>query len=451
MSMFIAIIGSLFAFFIVVVVHEWGHFIVARALGIKVLRFSIGFGKPIFSHRAKSGVEYVVGWLPLGGYVKMQDAESLEQEGSTGILFEKKSVWARMAVVVAGPIMNLLLAVFIFTIVYTIGFSPMKPIIGQVAPHTTASRADLKPGDQILQMGSVKILDWQHVVMTLITHIGDQKKMSVWMLSKKSKVPKIRYLNLAHWKLNPLKPDMLGSLGITPFFPSVPPIIFSIIADSPAAKSNLQVNDLIIAINQQKINSWQTLVAWIEKNPNKTAVLTVLRNHHVEKINIKIGEHKSQGQAMGFLGIKPKPVKIPDSLKIKQQYPWTEAIVPATEETAQWLGFHFSVIKQMILGRISLKTLGGPVSIFETAGSASLAGLTALLQFMGFMSVALGVLNILPVPALDGGYLLFFIIEAACGRPLSQRWQALLINLGMLLLVMLILYATTNDILRLLN
>lgn len=169
-----------------------------------------------------------------------------------------------MAVVVAGPIMNLLLAVFIFTIVYTIGFSPMKPIIGQVAPHTTASRADLKPGDQILQMGSVKILDWQHVVMTLITHIGDQKNVSV-DVKQKSKVPKIRYLNLAHWKLNPLKPDMLGSLGITPFFPSVPPIIFSIIADSPAAKSNLQVNDLIIAINQQKINSWQTLVAWIEK------------------------------------------------------------------------------------------------------------------------------------------------------------------------------------------
>lgn len=447
MSTLIAIIGSISAFFIVVVVHEYGHFVVARLVGIKVLRFSVGFGKPIFKHRATSGVEYVIGFLPLGGYVKMQDAFSNDtaEIGSSGEPFESKSLLARMAVVLAGPIANLILATILFAIVLSIGVTQLKPIIGDVTPNSIASNAALKSGDQIIQMGRWKTNDWQRVVMFLITHMGDQHDIPVIVLSQHTHTYLTHTINLQSWQFDPLKPDLLSNLGITPYFPKIPPIVFSILPNSPASKSDLRLNDFIVSINKISVMSWQDFVKWVEKHPDQSATLMVRRNDKLKPIQVQIG----QKNKVGFLGVHPKSIKIPENMQYKEQYSWYLTGAPSLKMTTQWVFFHLVVIKQMLLGRISLKTLGGPISIFQTAGTASLAGLIAYLQFIALISVVLGVLNLLPIPALDGGYFMFFVIEGVVRKPLSLRVQALLINIGIALLLTMMLYATANDLMRL--
>jgi len=360
MSLLISILGAIFAFFIVVVVHEYGHFIVARAFGVKVHRFAIGFGKAIFKHRAKSGVEYVIGILPLGGYVKMQDAFSeAEEAGSVGNAFESKSLFARMCVVLAGPMMNLLLAIFLFAIVFTMGVIEIKPVISKVEAHSIASNAHFKSGDEIIQMGNTRVHNWQHVIMFLIAHIGDDRNLPIIVLPKQSKIPVTHDINLQHWQFNPIKPDLLASLGFTPHFPKTPPM--------------------------------------------------------------------------------------------KIRYSWYHAFTPAMHETARWVVFNVVAMKQMLLGRISPKAMGGPISIFQTAGAASLMGLTTYLQFIALISVVLGVLNLMPIPALDGGHFLFFVVEAVIRRPIPVRVQVLLINIGIIFLLSLMLYATFNDITRLIQ
>lgn len=452
MSLLIAIVGAILAFFIVVVVHEYGHFLVARLVGIKVLRFAIGFGKPIFKHRAKSGVEYVIGFLPFGGYVKMQDIWS-EQDptqshlGSSGVPFESKSLWARMAVVLAGPIANLILASVIFAIVFTIGVTHLKPIVGDVTKNSIASKAAFQSGDQIIQMGGMKTNHWQHVVMFLITHIGDQQDIPILVLPHNAEAPIKRMINIQHWQFDPLKPDVLSSFGISPFFPKIPPVIASILPNSPASKSDLRPNDRIVSINALPMTSWQAVVKWVEKHPNQAIIVTVQRQHELKKIPVQIG----QKNKMGFLGVYPESIKIPENLQTKEQYPWYLTAGPSLKQTEQWMVFHLIVIKQMLLGRISLKTLGGPVSIFQSAGTASLEGLTAYLQFIALISVVLGILNLLPIPALDGGHFMFFVIEGVVRKPLPLRVQALLINIGIILLLTMMVYATVNDLTRLIE
>lgn len=368
MSIIISILGAIFAFFIVVLVHEYGHFLVARWMGIKVLRFAIGFGKPVFAYRAKSGVEYAVGFLPLGGYVKMQDAFSESDPdvsnttGSSGVAFEKKSVWARALVVIAGPLFNLMLATFIFMIIYSAGITYIKPVIGKVAPHSIAAYAHLKKGDEIIQVGNWKTKSWASVVMQLIMHVGDTKSLPMVVLSQRPHHARTHYLNVRHWKFDPAKPDLLQSIGITSYFPE----------------------------NQKA-------------------------RHHI----VVTEKH------IGFF-----------------------AILPAIQQVKRWVVFHFVVIKQMIVGHISLKALSGPIGVFSMAGSASLSGMIIYLQFIAFISIVLGVINILPIPALDGGHLLFCVIESVIRRPLSPRVQLLLTNIGVIFLVTLMVYATINDVIR---
>ncbi|PIZ03859.1 MAG: RIP metalloprotease RseP [Gammaproteobacteria bacterium CG_4_10_14_0_8_um_filter_38_16] len=453
MSILISILGAVFAFFLVVLVHEYGHFIVARWMGIKVLRFSIGFGRPLFLHRAKSGVEYAIGFLPLGGYVKMQDAFSPEDEsvGSKGVAFEKKSVWVRAAVVVAGPLANIILAMLFFTVIYIIGVTHLKPIVSSVMPNSIAARAHLNSNDEIIQAGSWQTRDWTDVVMQLIMHVGDKKPLMIMASSLKTHRKSIYALALQHWKFNPAKPDILSSIGIKPYFPIIPAVVGSILPHSPAQKSTLRLNDRVLRIDHHWVASWQSLVQWVAKHPNQRVLLTVLRDHHKINLFVKIGARKKNKKLTGYLGVAPKTPVISNLLKTQQQYSVFKAGFPAFEQTKRWVIFHFVIIKQMLLGHISLKALSGPISIFETAGSASLAGITAYLQFIAFISVVLGVINILPIPALDGGHLLFCVIEGVTRRPIPMRLQVLLINLGVIFLVTLMVYATMNDFIRLLS
>ena len=453
MSVLIAIIGAIFAFFIVVLIHEAGHFWVARLLGIKVLRFSIGFGKPIVTYCAKSGVEFVIGFLPLGGYVKMQDMhntpeKTAENVGSTGVAFESKSIYARMAVAAAGPFANFILAIFLFSIIFTIGVTKLKPVIGSVSPHTIAATAQLKPGDEIMQMGDTPTHDWQSVLLNLIAHIGDAQELRVTVLPKGLRQTKIRFLDLENWQFDPMQPSLLKSVGLTPYFPPIPAVIAVVTPQSPAANAGLLPKDRILSINQISMKDWQEVVTWVQAHPSKRVRLLIRRDDNNKIFSLVTGAQEVAGKPIGFLGIQPEPPTLPQWLQYRESYPWFMAAWPAIKETARWIDFQCIVLKKMILGQISMKTLSGPLSIFRTAGSASLAGLVSYLEFIAFLSVILGVLNLLPIPALDGGHFLFCVIEGLRGKPLSINVQILLINIGIIFLISVMLYATTNDLLR---
>lgn len=452
MSPFISILGAILAFFIVVLVHELGHFVIARAAHIKVFRFSIGFGKPIWSHVAKSGVEYVIGFLPLGGYVKMQDAFSpLESQGknvgSLGVAFEQKSLWIRALVVVAGPFANIILAIIVFTAMYTIGVTQLKPIISSVKSHSIAAIAHLQAGDSIIQTGRWTTHDWQSVAMEFILHKGDHDPLALMVLPKNKHQPVTKYINLQHWNLDGTAPDFFMSLGFQPAFPKVAPRISVVEVNSPAEKAGLRINDLIMSINQKPVDSWQALVPLIAAHKNQTVKMTIKRDGFIKNFSVLIGEKNHRG----FLGVSPKAIQIPANLQYQIHYAIWQAIVPAVVETWRWTRFQFSVLVKMLSGTISPKTIGGPISIFETAGKASTAGLTTYLNFIAFISVAIGVLNILPVPALDGGHLLFCAIESIIRRPIPIKIQVFLINVGVVLLITLIVFATTNDLFRLIH
>lgn len=344
MSLFLAIVGAIFAFFIVVLIHEAGHFMVARWLKIRVFRFSVGFGKPIFRYVGKDDIEYVIGILPLGGYVKMDD--------------NYPSPFARILVALAGPVANFILAVVVFAITFSIGISTLKPIIASVSPHSIAARAGIKPGDQIVRMDDAPAYGWPAVVMGLVTHMGDSDPLTAQVMRNHGRTLKTVFLDMRQWSFDPIKPNLLQSFGV-----------------------------------------------------------------------------------------KPRITK-PPALH-REQYPFYRAWVPAIDETKKWTVFQWIVLKKVVMGQISLKTLGGPVSIFHTAGSATLAGLTAYLQFIALISVTLGFFNLLPIPALDGGHFLISLIEIVTQKPVSMRVQILLINIGITFLFLLMFYATTNDVLRL--
>src|SRR3990167_5986439 len=263
MSILIAILGAIVAFFIVVVVHEWGHFAVARSLGIAVVRFSIGFGKPVWSRRLKSGVEIAVGWLPLGGYVKMvdtQDEEAKKEPASKGIPFETAPWWHRALVLIAGPLMNFILAIIVFSLVYTIGVKDIKPIVGKVIPHSVMSEAGVRPQDQFTQVDHKKTGDWQTVMMRLIVHLGAKEPVPVVVKrgSHASVVP-LR-VDLSHLQLDPMNANLLQGFGITPYFPPVPAVVFKIMPDSPASHVDLKPGDKILSIAGKPIHSWQDLL-----------------------------------------------------------------------------------------------------------------------------------------------------------------------------------------------
>lgn len=451
MTALIAILGALFAFFLMVVVHEFGHFLVARLCGIKVIRFSVGFGKPLLSHRAKSGVEYVLGWLLLGGYVKMQDMWAVAEElGSPGIPFESASVWARMAVVLAGPVANFILAMCLFAGVFTIGVPQLKPIVEKVTANSMAAQAGVRSGQRIFSMGGWKTNSWEAVSMVLIMHMGDQKPLALITLDGRGNQETHRLsLNALHMRT--AQTDLLHDLGVTPLEPLIPPVIGKVLNASPAEKAGIRSGDRILSVNGNKMPSWQAMVRWISTHPDHAMSLRVLRASRVYQLTGRVGVRQVDGMQTGFLGIEPEPVALPPALEIRSQYPWYAAPWQGAIETGRWIVFHVLVIKQLLLGRISLHALSGPVSIFQAAGTASAEGLMTFLQFAAFISVVLGVFNLLPIPGLDGGHFAFCLVEVIASRRIPMVLQLWLTHVGIAFLLCLTLFATMNDVLRLLK
>jgi len=450
MNVVISILAAILAIFSVVIIHECGHFFMAKLMGVRVLRFSIGFGKALWTKTTKTGTEFVIAILPLGGYVRMLgEGDEAPPEDLVRYAYNRKPILARMAIVLAGPLMNFLFAILLFWAIFLAGVTHIKPTVGQVLPNSIAAKGGLQSGDEIQKIDGRKINSWQRVVMRIIARMGDKGPMRVTVKSAGHTQSKSLYLPLNQWVIKKRRPDFFKSLGIVPFRPKYPTVIDKVLKNSPAQKGGLREGDKVIAINGMKKDDMLEVIKVIQSNPGKDIRLTILRKGKQLSLIIPAGMEKQKGKQVGFLGFMVRAPKWPSSMILKQNFSVFSAWVPAVEQTWMLTSFNAIVLAKMIVGKISLHTLGGPISIFHTAGKAFGYNYRVYLGFIAFISVTLGFLNLLPIPGLDGGHFFFQMIEAIFRRPVPEGIQVICVKVGILLLILLMIQATFNDIIRL--
>lgn len=445
MLIILKIFAFLFAIFILILVHEFSHFWVARRCGIKILKFSIGFGKALYNWRGKDGTEYILAAIPLGGYVKMLDTrETKVSAREHKFAFDYKPIWQRLLVVLTGPVVNLLFAFLVFWLLFVIGITVPKPIIGKITPHSIASQAGLSRGAEITAVDGKKVVNWQEVVLTIFSRIGDRGNLIV-----KTTSDNIYSLNIDSWKLDSFQPDPLLALGITPYHPLAPTIIGKVMPKSPAAVFGLLPNDRVISINNQRVSDWEEFIEQIKKYPAQQINLLIKRDGKVLSRTVTTDWKFGEGWIkIGYLGVGALPTKWPEEILLHQQYSPLYALFPALTQTWAMFDFNGVALTKLVTGKISFHVLGGPIAIFQSAAAALNAGIVVYFGFLAILSVMLAFVNLLPIPGLDGGHVLFLAIEAVLRRPISVRVQALVFRLGMILLILIMVQATINDLMR---
>jgi regulator of sigma E protease len=443
---FVLVIGILVAF------HEYGHFWVARKLGIKVTRFSIGFGKPVFRWRGKrDDTEYVIAQVPLGGYVKMID----ERNGPVGeadlpYAFNRKPLATRMAVVVAGPLFNLILAVIAYWAVFIIGIEGIKPIVGEIQPTSRAEQAALNSGDQIISINDVKTVNWDIIGLELIEAVLDEQPQVAVTVIENNGQEQTRHINLEGLSPDLSKGSIISSIGIHPRLPVWPAIIDSVIDGEPAALAGLRPGDRVIGTDEQNIKDWREWVRYLRMRPGEQVQVSILRDGEARQVSLVIGNKLYDSNSYGYIGAIARPPEgIPPELRSVLQYSPLMAIGPALKKTAQLSLLTLRMLGKMLVGEVSVKNISGPITIAQYAGQSASIGLVQFLAFIAVVSVSLGVLNLLPIPVLDGGHLMYYLIELFKGSPVSEKAQLLGQQIGLVILAMLMMLAVYNDVMRL--
>lgn len=450
LTFLIALLGILITIFLVIGVHEFGHFLMARALNIRVLRFSIGFGKGFYRWHDKKGTEYVLAAIPLGGYVKLLDEnEGKVSKSDRPYAYNNQPLWKRIAVICAGPISNLIFAFILYWILFITGFNALIPMIGKVAPHSIAAEAGIQPLQEIVRIDNDPATTWTAVMISLLSHAGDQNQLHIATRPLNNSIVTQHTLELASWHLDELRPDPLLSLGIEPYEPEIPATIDEITKNSPASQSTLQVGDTILAMDNKPIHDWMGLIDYISQHPNKTIEVTLKRHGQHIKTAVALSSRSSLfSTPQGYLGIQTQ-FTLPSKYLRKYHYNLIEAIPHAWHDTVIFTQLNFMLLGKIFTGKVSLKSLGGPITIFQSAGASLNQGFVPFISFLAFLSISIGIINILPVPGLDGGHLLFQLIELIIRKPLSLRSQTLLYKLGIFFLLLVMIQAMVNDIMRL--
>lgn len=446
----ISILGIIITIFFVVGIHEFSHFLVARLVGVKVLRFSIGFGKALYTWHDKKGTEYVIAAIPLGGYVKMLDEneEEVKNKEDLPLAYNRQPVYKRIAIVLAGPISNLIFAFFIYWLLFVIGFTSIIPLIGKITPNSIAAAAHMQPNEEIISVNNNTTTQWDSIIVNLLMHAGNKDKIEIATKNIDTQQTHHYTLDVTNWHMNDLKPDPLDSLGITPYIPTIPAIVGKVYPNS-AASSKLQVDDKIVSINKQPVKDWYDLVSYTDNHPDQLLNFQIERKG--KELNISIRPHIQHDlfyKKHGIIGISPQfewPKKLLRNYKANPIL----ALSRAWENTKNFFNMNFLVLGKLLTGKLSFSSLGGPITIFQGAGTALNSGLLPFLSFLAFLSIAVGFINLLPIPGLDGGHLLFQFIELIARRPVPMAWQILFFRLGFILLLLLLSQALVNDIQRL--
>jgi regulator of sigma E protease len=444
------ILSFLVALLILVSIHEFGHFYVARRCGVKVHRFSIGFGKVLWSWRDKQGTEYALAALPLGGYVKMLD----EREGEVApeelhLAFNNKTVWQRIAIVAAGPLANFLLAIFLFWGLLLQGQQDLIPIIDSVKPGSIAAQAGLESGQEIVAVDGEPTPTWQALNKALLNRLGESGRISFKVAYSGSHFNYESEAQLVEWLREATDPNPVAGLGITLAFPKIPPVVGEVIAASPAEKAGLKTGDKILRVDDLAIDDWQAWVEYVRKYPGKALQVSVQRDAQPLQITLIPELVEEHGQHIGRVGVGVKAYTFPEDMIRSYDYSIAGAFVAGVNKTWETSGFVLLSVKKLILGEISTKNLSGPITIAKVAGSSAEGGLRSFIGFVALLSVFLAVFNLLPIPVLDGGHLFYYLIEVIKRKPVSDRVQMLGYQVGLFLVISLSVLALYNDIMRL--
>lgn len=454
MSITYTIISFIVALGVLITFHEFGHYLVARWNGVKVLRFCIGFGQPIFRKRwGKDQTEWVIAAIPLGGYVKMLD----ENEGKVAHAdlpraFNRQPVGRRFAIVAAGPIANFLLAIILYWLLFILGVQGMKPVLGPVEPGSPAAYANFEEGETIVQIESESVSSWQDARWSLLRYAVDRSASVRVQTVNKNNETHWRQLNLSQIDPNKLNENFPGIIGFTSYQPAIKPVIGQVIADGSGYRAGLQANDEIIAINDTEILTWTDFVREIRSNPGKLLELEIWRNDQMIRLQVTPDTATEGGSSIGKIGVAPviDQTEI-DDLLVTVSYPATQAFWKAMQKTWETTVLTLQMLSKMITGDVSLKNVSGPISIADYAGQSAQMGLVSYLAFLALISVSIGVLNLLPIPILDGGHLMYYLIEIVKGSPLSDNAISIGQKIGLTLLLMLMTFAIYNDINRLIT
>lgn len=446
LAAFIIALGVLITF------HEFGHYLVARWSGVKVLRFSVGFGRPLFSKRwGKDQTEWVIAAIPLGGYVKMLD----EREGKVipedlPRSFNQQPVSRRFAIVAAGPLANFLLAILLYWVIFILGVSGIKPILGPVVPATPAAFASFEAGETIVEIDNEPVASWQEMHWKLLTLALDKSpEVKVKTVNQKGETAQ-RYLDLSNVSADELDSDFIGKIGLHVYQPLIKPVIAQVIDGEAGYRAGLKEGDEIYAVNGEEIVDWKELVEVIRSSPDQPVKMEILRDNDFILITVTPDVATEKGKKIGKVGIAPDVNYAElENLLVTVSYPAGIAIVKAVDKTWETTVLTFQMLGKMIVGDVSWKNISGPISIADYAGQTAQMGFVAYIGFLALISISLAVLNLLPIPVLDGGHLMYYLIEIIRGTPLSEKAMMIGQQIGMAMLFTLIIFAIYNDIHRL--
>jgi regulator of sigma E protease len=454
MTLLTTVIAFVVALGCLIVVHEWGHYYVARLCNVKVLRFSVGFGRPLWSWtRGPDRTEWVIAAFPLGGYVKMLD----EREGPVPAheverAFNRQPVSRRFAIVLAGPVANFLLAIVLYWVLFVHGIPGVKPVLGPIQAGSPAAAAGLAQGDTLLRIDGEPVATWQDARWILLQRVVRKAPIEIAVVSAGG-VESRRVLDPSSLSPADLDGDFLRALGLSRFQPALKPVIGRIVAGGAAERAGLKAGDEIVAVDGRRVTAWDQVVAAVRANPGKTLVFEVRRGGAGLPAVAVTPEPVSEADAtVGKIGAAPRVDRESMAAYMTEvRYGPLDSIGKALAKTWETSIFSLQMLGKMVIGEVSLKNLSGPITIADYAGQSAQSGWISYLIFLALISISLGVLNLLPIPLLDGGHLMYYTYEILKGSPVSDRAMEIGQHVGMALLFTLMAFALYNDINRLIS
>ena len=438
---------------LLIVFHELGHYWAARLCGVKVLRFSIGFGKPLWKRRfIKDGTEWMLAAFPFGGYVKMVD----EHEGEVAPkdiprAFNRQPVYRRFAIVLAGPVANFLLAILLYWVLFVHGVPGIKPIIGSVPPATPAAVAGFKAEETIVNINGEATATWQDVRWLLLQHAVQKSLVNVEVRSPRGEIAWHK-LDLSELTVTDLDGDFMKVVGLSRYQPQVEPVIGQLVTGGPGERGGLKPDDEILAINGERVTHWDDVVQKVRSHPSQNLKFEIKRGKQRLNITLTPETVQDNDEKIGRIGAAPKIDRTAlQRLLTEERYPIGPALSKSLKKTWETSVFSLKMLGKMLVGEISWKNVSGPITIADYAGQSAQIGWEAYLSFLALISISLGVLNMLPVPLLDGGHLMCYLVEIIKGKPVSEKALQIGQHVGIALLFILMAFAIYNDINRLIT